>query len=92
MCCTCSPLVPIPILGSLSPPPQISACCKYLGSQKDLPLKGDMHLWVVLFSLGCAGTKGVWQTHLAHLHPILGRNCSLQLSNSEHVCFGVFLW
>ena len=43
------------------------------------------------FSLRCACTESVWQVHLVHLHPILGRNSALQLSNSGHVCFGVFL-
>lgn len=43
------------------------------------------------FSMGCACTEGVWQIRWVHPHPILGRNCSLQLSNSEHVCFDVFL-
>lgn len=53
---------------------------------KGLGLRVVIHLWVVLHF-----HWGMWQIHLVHLHPILGRNCSLQLSNSEHVCFGVFL-
>lgn len=87
MCFFGSHLVLISILGSLSPPPPVSACGRYLRSQKDLPLKGDTHLWMVL--------RVHWGVPIlrvcVHIHPILGRNTSLQLSNSEHVCFGVFL-
>lgn len=48
MCFSCSHLVPIPILGSLSLSSPISPCWRCLRSHKDLPLRGNIHLWVVL--------------------------------------------
>lgn len=61
---------------SVAPSPNFSLLeiCQVLGG---LALRADTHLWMALFSLGCACAKAVWQIHLVHLHPFLGRNCSL---------------